>query len=116
VRFKIDENLPIEVGIELRNDGYDATTVNEQGMQGAADEDISKICCLEDRVLITLDLGFADIRSYPPLDYPGLIVLRLIQQDKQKVLNVIGRIIPLLQKETIKHRLWIVEEHRIRIR
>jgi uncharacterized protein with PIN domain len=31
VRFKVDENLPIEVAAMLRLAGHDAATVNEEG-------------------------------------------------------------------------------------
>jgi hypothetical protein len=66
-------------------------------------------------VLVTLDLDFADIQTYPPDRYPGLVVLRLVRQDKARVLKVIARTIPLLTGETVGGRLWIVEEHQVRI-
>jgi hypothetical protein len=46
-------------------------------MGGQSDSKIGDIVCAEKRALITLDLDFADIRSYPPEQYAGLIVLRL---------------------------------------
>jgi len=65
---------------------------------------------------ITLDTDFADIRSYPPSHFSGLIVLRLRRQDKHHVLQTINRLIPLLSQEPLQQLLWIVEEDRIRIR
>ena len=70
----------------------------------------------EERALITLDTDFADIRVYPPEQFPGLIVQRLIWQDKPSILNVLRRITPVFSDETLEGRLWIVEEERIRIR
>ena len=66
--------------------------------------------------LITLDLGFADIRAYPPEQSPGLIVLRLRRQDKLTVLGVVVRPIGVLSEETLSGHLWVVDEERIRIR
>ena len=66
--------------------------------------------------MITLDLDFSDVRSYPPQGSPGLVILRLHRQDKSYVLETIKRVIPLLEQEQIEHRLWIVEENRIRVR
>ena len=114
--FKIDENLPIEVADLLRQVGHDAVTVVEQHLTGASDSDIASACQGEGRVLITLDTDFADIRAYPPAQFPGLIVLRLQRQDKPHVLEVIRRLIPLLSSEPLEHLLWIVEETRLRIR
>lgn len=66
--------------------------------------------------LITLDLGFADIRAYPPQQYHGLVVLRLTRQDKQHVLHTCERLVAVLSKEPLAARLWIVEAMRIRVR
>jgi predicted nuclease of predicted toxin-antitoxin system len=79
MRFKIDENLPIEVADLLRQAGYEASTIYDQNLVGEVDENIAEICQTEQRVLVTLDLDFADIRAYPPEKYPGLIVMRLKQ-------------------------------------
>jgi len=116
MEFKLDENLPVEVADLLRQVGYDAVTVLEQHLGGSSDPDIASICQEEGRVLITLDTDFADIRVYPPAQFPGLIVLRLRQQDKPHVLEVIERLIPVLSSEPLEHFLWIVEETRLRIR
>jgi len=116
MKFKIDENLSIEVAELLREAQYDAVTVIEQQLRGRADPDIAAICQQETRCLVTLDKNFADIRTYPPAQYAGLIVLRLNQQDKLYVLNVIRELIKLLTKEPLEEHLWIVEEGRIRIR
>jgi len=51
-----------------------------------------------------------------PAQFPGLIVLRLQQQDKPHILAVIRRLIPLLSSEPLEHLLWVVEETRIRVR
>lgn len=116
LRFKVDENLPLEVAEHLRDGGYDAASVQEEALQGAMDDDLIDICLKEQRILVTLDLDFADIRVYPPQNYPGLIVLRLHKQDKISLLKVWQRTVPLLDKEPIEQRIWIVDESHIRIR
>lgn len=65
---------------------------------------------------MTLDLDFADIRTYPPDEHPGLIVLRLARQDKPHVVDVFRRTLKAVGHESLEGRLWIVEEKRIRIR
>lgn len=116
MKFKIDENLPVEFADLLRNSGHDADTVNDEGLTGSPDEIVIAACRDESRCLITLDLDFSDMRVYPPSDLGGLIVLRLSRQDKAHVLEVAGRMIPLLEIEPIEQRLWIVDEERVRIR
>jgi len=116
MKFKIDENLPAETANLLEQVGYNATTVHGQHLTGSMDQDIASACRSEQRVLITLDLDFADIRTYPPKEYPGLIVLRVKRQDKFTILNVVTRLIKLLPTEDIQGRLWIVDEKRVKVR
>lgn len=115
MKFKIDENLPVELADLLRAAGYDATTVHEQGLRGVPDESVLRMCLQEGRILITLDLDFANIAAYPPKQYPGFLVLRPSRQDKPRLIDLVGRTIPLLSTEPVEHRLWIIEEARVRI-
>lgn len=116
MKFKVDENLPLEVAELLRKSNHDAVTVLEQHLGGSADSNIAVVCQQEGRTLVTLDMDFADIRAYPPGQYSGIIVLRLERQDKPHVLEVFGHMTQLLSREPIKGHLWVVEERQIRIR
>ena len=116
MRFKIDENLPAEFVPLLSSEGHDAETILDEGLQGRDDARVSVVCQSEDRALITLDTDFADIRTYPPGEYPGLLVLRLHRQDKPHVLAVMQRVLVLLGRESPRGRLWIIDEQRVRIR
>lgn len=116
MRFKIDENLPIEVADLLRGAGHDSLTVLDEKLGGRADDAIADIIRLEKRALITLDLDFADVRTFPPRNYAGLIVLRLTRQDKPSVLRVIERIVTQLDAEPLIGMLWVVDETALRIR
>ena len=116
MRFKADENLPEEFPEMFRDAGWDAVSVYEQELGGKVDERIASVCATESRILITLDVGFANIRAYPLKDYPGIIGLRLRRQDKPAVLEVARRLIGMLASRPITRELWIVDEQRIRIR
>jgi predicted nuclease of predicted toxin-antitoxin system len=116
VKFKIDENLPIEFVDLLVTAGHQAMTVDEQHLQGRADSVIIDTCAREGYILVTLDLDFADIRAYPPNQYPGLMVFRVVRQDKRHLIEVFKRAITVLMREPIEGRLWIIEETKVRIR
>lgn len=116
MKFKIDENLPVEIAGMLRSSGHDADTVRDEGLVGSPDTAVITACRSEMRCLITLDLDFSDMRAYPPHELPGLIVLRLRRQDRSHVIEIASRLIPLLEDEPIEQRLWIVNEERVRIR
>jgi predicted nuclease of predicted toxin-antitoxin system len=114
--FKVDENLPEDVVALLRAAGHDAATVADQGLAGHPDDRIAEVIQREARTFVTLDVGFGDIRRYPPGSYAGLVVLRLARQDKPHVLQVIARLLPVLAVEPVLGRLWVVDEQAIRIR
>ena len=100
MKFKFDENLPADMGALLGADGHDAHSVLDENLRGAADTSVARACQDEQRILITLDLDFADITTYPPQDFHGIIVLRLAHQDRDAVLKIMPRILTLLQNGT----------------
>jgi predicted nuclease of predicted toxin-antitoxin system len=114
--FKVDENLPVEAAKLLCGEGHDSLTIGEQQMAGEPDANVAAICRQEKRVLVTLDLGFADIRAYPPSDHAGIIVLRLSRLDKAHILSFLKRLLPVLEQEPLSGKLWIVEETSVRVR
>jgi predicted nuclease of predicted toxin-antitoxin system len=105
VKFKIDENLPVEIAVFLSAAGHDAITVIDQGIAGAVDSHIINICSREKRVLITLDLDFADVRVYPPHLFSGIMVMRAVRQDKQHLIDVFTRALPVLKNEPVSQEI-----------
>lgn len=116
MKFKIDENLPVEVVDHLRQLGHDALSVIDQQLAGHPDVDVVSACQAEQRALVTLDLDFADIRAYPPATYSGIVVLRPGVQTIPALMRLVRRMLQLLATETLTGNLWIVDEIRARIR
>jgi predicted nuclease of predicted toxin-antitoxin system len=116
MKFKTDENLPAEVAKNFRQAGYDAMTVAEQRLSGAPDARVAAVYHDEGRVLVTLDLDFADIRAHPPGTGPGVIILRPRTQARADVLALAARVIAVLESESVAGNLCIVDEQRLRIR
>lgn len=116
MQFKIDENLPIDAAELLRQAAHGALTIHDQQMEGQSDPQVASVCQSEQRVLLTLDLDFSDIRAYPPAEYFGIVVLRPRSQAKPAVLSLIRQIIPLLDSEPLIGNFWIVQDTGLRIR
>ena len=96
--------------------GHGTKTVSDQRLEGVNDQVLLENCDKEKWTLVTLDIGFSDIRAYPPQDHEGIIVLRVGSQAKEHVLAVFERLLPIIAQEPVKGRLWIVEENAVRIR
>ncbi len=116
MNFKVDENLPEEVSTLLGGAGYEADTVADEGLSGVDDRIISEVCRSERRVLVTLDLDFANVLAYPPEEHCGIIVLRTKSQDKRTILALTLRVVKAIQRASPDRQLWIVEEDRVRVR
>jgi predicted nuclease of predicted toxin-antitoxin system len=116
LKFKVDENLPVEAAALLAAAGHDVVTAVDQNLGGQRDPKVAFVCRDEGRAIVTLDLDFANIRLYPPADYSGIVVLRLARLDKHSLLRSLSRITPLFNQEPLNGKLWIVNETRVRIR
>ena len=116
MRFKLDENLPVELAVVLRQSGHDAVTVLDQGLGGARDSELAFLCTEEGRILVTFDTDFSDIRTYPPKASAGIIVLRLENQARAHVLETVRYLLDALSDSLAQGELWIVEEARVRVR
>ena len=82
---------------------------------GEPDQTVVEIARAEDRIFVTLDAGFADIRDYPPAEFPGIWVLRAQSQGIESVLSLLRGALAILETESPSNRLWIVEPGRIRV-
>ena len=116
MRVKLDENLPIQLKRLFTESGHDAATVVDEGLGGAPDSEMAAVCIAEERVLVTQDLDFADIRTYPPAEYAGIVVFRLPSAARDVLLEVGAVLIERMRESSPEGRLWIVEDSRIRIR
>lgn len=115
LRFKIDENLPVEIANLLEQKEYPAESVYDENLQGTADCDLFSVCVEEKRILVTLDHDFSNIKAYPPTKSPGIIVLKLKSQSKPHIIQKMKEIIPNFKNKPVINSLWIVDETKIRI-
>ncbi len=116
MRVKLDENLPIQLKRLFTLSGHDAATILDEGLGGATDAEVASVCLDEERVLVTQDLDFADIRTYPPSEYPGIVNFRLTSQERDSLLKVGAILTEALARSSPKGQLWTAEDAQVRIR
>lgn len=100
----------------LRDAGFEADTVVEQKLSGTDDLILFEHCRIEGRVLMTLDLDFANVQAYPPKSHSGIVVFRTKSQDKRTLIELLERVIHALKQRSPEGQLWIVEHDRLRYR
>jgi len=116
LRFKLDENLPRDAVTLLEQAGHDVDTVANQNLAGHPDAEVLQACQQERRTLVTLDLGFADLRLYSPTELQGIVVLRTPTQSIARISALVAEMLRLADREQLPGHLWIVEPDRVRIR
>lgn len=116
MKFKLDENFGMRTQQLFRLAGYDIHTIREQKMQGCSDEQLYKVCCAEQRCLVTLDLDFTDVTRFSPYQANGIVVIRVPRNPSLVLLEqLIRQFLHALSKMPVEKRLWIVEVSRIRV-
>ncbi len=116
MRFKVNENLPAEVAVELRLHGHSAETVVGEGLAGVADPAVVEVARAEDRVLLTLDKGIANLLRYPKGAHSGVVLFRPGSVGRRAVLAFVKGHLPSLLSLDLKGRVTVVTDTRIRIR
>lgn len=116
MKIKVDENLPVSVADDLRALGHDADTVDDERLSGSDDPTVIAQATAAGRALLTLDKGLADVRTYPPSQYAGVILLRPKTTGRGAVVRFVRDDLPHLPDVDPRGRLIVLSEAGIRLR
>lgn len=116
MKFKIDENLPVEAAERFQALGHDAGTVIEENLAGAPDSEIVAVAAAEARILVTLDKGIANLVRHPPGTHQGVVLFRPGALGRRSVLEFIGDRLPALLDLELRGKITVVTDRGIRSR
>ena len=116
MKFKLDENLPVELATDLRALGHDADTVADEGLRGAADPEVVDAAFAADRVLFTLDKGIANLQRYPVHQHAGVVLFRPDSSGRRAVIDFVRERLPKVLEARLAGRLTVIGPSRIRFR
>jgi predicted nuclease of predicted toxin-antitoxin system len=100
----------------LRSWGYDTVTVQEARLAGKPDEEILAFAVAHERVLLTIDMDFSNIRHYPPKAHTGIIVLKIRPRSEDDVHAVLKHLLENTPEEKVSKSLVMVDQSKYRIR
>lgn len=116
MKVKLDENLSRSHAGHPHARGHDALTVHDEGIAGCTDEQLWQRVLDEGRLLITLDLGFSDIRRFAPGTHPGILLLRPSSSGPRAVAFVLERVLAAVSPESLAGGLAVADEQHTRLR
>ena len=79
MKFKLDENLGRSVLALCEADGHETSSVHLAGLDTSPDERVFSVCLSEERVLVTLDLDFANPLRFDPRPTVGRDVEGIVE-------------------------------------
>jgi predicted nuclease of predicted toxin-antitoxin system len=115
LKIKTDENVPRSVVTVFRSGGHEVDTVADEGLSGTDDDEVLSTCVHEERLLVTLDRGFSDVRRYPPGTHRGIIVLR-VNQSPESAGRAARALLATYSLDEVAGCVTIVQRERIRVR
>jgi hypothetical protein len=113
---KLEENLAQAHVVFLREAGYAADRVTDEGLSGWDDDRVWQHVCAIGPFFSTLDLDFADVRRFRPGSHPGILLLRPRSRGHQAVLDVLSRVIREYPLDALRGCLVVADEVHTRIR
>ena len=117
LRLLLDPNLSPETTRFLRDDlKLDVTDTREHGLQTADDQAIAEFAQRTERVVVTFNGDFGDVRDYPPENYPGVIRLRIHPQTTEILHPVLKQFFEKIAEVDLRGALIIVDRRHYRIR
>ena len=118
MHFLIDEDLPRSTGNLLSLNKHQFTDIRDGHLRRASDAENAIYAQKNKLCILTGDMGFADIRNYPPEQYYSLVVLHIqAGATSATILNLLQSFITASDiVNQIKGKLAIVEPGRVRIR
>jgi predicted nuclease of predicted toxin-antitoxin system len=116
VKLKLDENIPASLKGKLAAIGHDVETVVDEGLVGSSDERLWTRCQQEERLLVTQDLDFSDLRKFKPGSHAGLLLIRLQNPGRAALIGLLRSIFDRYDVESWEKCFVVVSETKIRIR
>lgn len=116
VKLKLDENLSRHLKQVVSAFNHDVTTSADEGLLSQPDTVVAAAAKGEERMLLTLDLEFGDLRKYLPGTHPGIILFRPRSFGPLAVNRFVEGFVRDTELELLAGCVVVVEPSRVRVR
>jgi predicted nuclease of predicted toxin-antitoxin system len=116
MKLKLDENLSHHLKPVLAELGHDVLTAADEDLLSRPDTEIARAAKNEQRMILTLDIEFADLRKYPPGSHPGVILFRPLSLSPLSVNDFITDFVRHTDLEKLAACVAVVDPVHVRVR
>jgi predicted nuclease of predicted toxin-antitoxin system len=116
MKIKLDENLPAQLYDLLVSHKHDVHTVSDESLVGREDRVIFAAACKENRLLLTQDLDFSDLRAFRPGTHPGIVLIRLRDPSRRRLVERLRQVLQSEKLETWAGCFVVISDKKLRLR
>lgn len=116
MKLKLDENLSRHLKPLLMELQHDVMTAADENLLSRPDTEVARAAFREGRMLLTLDIEFADLRKYPPGSHPGVILFRPLSMSPLSVNKFIADFILSANLPKLAGCVAVVDPVHVRVR
>jgi len=116
MKLKLDENLSRHLKPVLIELGHDVLTAADENLLSRPDVEVAACAAREGRMLLTLDVEFADLRKHPPGSHPGTVLFRPRALGPLAVNRLVADFVRSTDLSTLAGCVAVVEPHGVRLR
>lgn len=115
MKIKVDEDLPRSAKELLRERGYEADDVRDEALGGQGDERVWAAAQAEERLVVTGDKEFADIRLHPPGSHKGVLLLRPDVESRAAFAELLRGVLDATSLEELEGQVAVVTPRGLRV-
>jgi len=116
MKFLADMCVDVRVAGWLRDQGYDAVHLRDEGLHKMPNGQIFEKAISENRTVITFDLDFGEIAAFTRGEKASVILFRLQNTRISNVLDRLAYVLVNSSEALSKGAVIVVEQYRHRIR
>ncbi len=117
MKFFLDANMPYSASGVFEKLDLEAMHARDVGLSQASDDEVMDYAVKNKSILVTKDLGFANITRFPVESHYGVVVLRLPYYFKaHQLVNVLRDFLSSVDVKLLVKSIAIIKLGRYRIR
>jgi predicted nuclease of predicted toxin-antitoxin system len=116
MRFLVDMNVSPAVAEWLRTRGHDAIHVRDAGMGRISDGELFRKATDDQRVVLTLDVGFGELSALWAGQPAGVVLLRMRSAQTPQILRRLSSVLAAVEPALEEGAFVVIEDFRVRVR